>query len=161
LRSGPARVDAYRHTQFARRLVLTSVVYLVLASAVVAWLSEATRSAAAWLVVFLYAVLVAGIALFYRLTVVVDNLSVRAVFGIGLLRRVVPLAQIAGTEVHRLMRGGTGIRLTPAGWLYNAGGRDAVRLLLKRERPLIIGTDEPEALKAAIDAARARIAEGT
>jgi hypothetical protein len=41
---------------------------------------------------------------------------------------------------------------TPSGWLYNVSGRAAVRLEMTSQRPLMIGSDEAERLKAAIDA---------
>ena len=47
---------------------------------------------------------------------------------------------------------GYGIHWTPSGWLYNVAGRHAVRLEVRGGRALMIGTDEPDALKAAIDA---------
>ena len=47
---------------------------------------------------------------------------------------------------------GWGAHWTPAGWLYNVSGRDAVRLELRAERPVIIGTGDVAGLTQAIGA---------
>ena len=46
---------------------------------------------------------------------------------------------------------GWGLHWTPSGWLYNVSGRAAVRLEMKSERPVMVGSDEAELLKDAID----------
>lgn len=143
----------YRHTQFGTRIAIGTVLGLVLATIVVASMSKSTLAAAPWLVVALYGVLGAGYALFYRLTVTVDADRVLAVFGVGLLRKEVALADIRRVDVARTrVWWGFGIHWTPSGWLYNVGGRWVVRLELSRDRPVMIGTDEPELLAAAIEA---------
>jgi len=89
------------------------------------------------------------------LTVEVDAREVRARFGIGLFRKSVPLADIRRCDVIRTrIWWGWGLHWTPSGWLYNVSGREAVRIELASERPLIIGSDEAPALKQAIDARR-------
>jgi hypothetical protein len=60
----------------------------------------------------------------------------------------------AASAVKTSWLAGWGIRLTPQGWLYNAWGRGAVRLQFAGGRRFTIGTDEPEALLAAIERAR-------
>jgi hypothetical protein len=92
---------------------------------------------------------------FSRLTVVVDETRVSVGFGGGLARRRFELHTIAAASaVKTSWLAGWGIRLTPQGWLYNAWGRGAVRLQFAGGRRFTIGTDEPEALLAAIERAR-------
>ncbi|MCX6374198.1 MAG: hypothetical protein NTX16_14225 [Actinobacteria bacterium] len=92
---------------------------------------------------------------FSRLTVQVDETRISVGFGGGLARRRVELHTIeAASAVKIPWLAGWGIRLTPQGWLYNAWGRDAVRLRFAGGRRFTIGTDEPEALLAAIARAR-------
>jgi hypothetical protein len=149
----PAPGEPYRHTQFGTRIVIGTVLGLVLATLVIASLSKSTMLAAPWLIAAVYAVLGAGYVLFYRLTVTVDAERVLAVFGVGLLRKEVALEDIRRVDVARTrVWWGFGIHWTQAGWLYNVGGRWVVRLELVRDRPVMIGTDEPEVLAAAIDA---------
>lgn len=150
---GPA---AYAHTQFGTAIAVLTVLGTTVATAVVLSLSRATLDAAGWLVAALYGVLLIAFALYFRLRVEVDREEVRAIFGIGLYRKTIPLANVVRTDVVRTrLRWGWGIHWTSAGWLYNVAGRFAVRLELAAERPVMIGTDEPERLKAAIDAGRA------
>ncbi len=77
-----------------------------------------------------------------------------ASFGIGLIKKKVPLAQIIACEPIRIRwRYGWGIHLTPYGWLYNVSGLDAVAITLRTGRKFALGTDDPHGLAAAIHAA--------
>jgi len=146
-------VTAYRHTQFA--WVLAGVLGLGLLAAIglPVFLPEGAMRAPWWTPWLLVAVLAAGLLLFGWLTVEVDGREVRLRFGVGAFRRTVRVEDVRGCDrVQTRMRWGWGIRWTPAGWLYNVAGREAVRLDLLRERPVIIGSDDADALKAAIDA---------
>lgn len=92
---------------------------------------------------------------FARLTVMVDGARVSVSFGGGLARRRFGLHTIeAASAVKVPWLAGWGIRLTPQGWLYNAWGRGAVQLRFAGGRRFTIGTNEPEALLAAIERAR-------
>ena len=151
---------AYRHTQFAWVLAGFLVLGLLAAFGLVVFLPEGAMRAPWWTPWLLVAVLAVGLLLFGWLTVEVDERQVHLRFGIGAFRRTVPIGEIRSCDrVRTRLRWGWGIRWTPAGWLYNVAGRDAVRLELVRERPLIIGSDDADALKAAIDAKIAAYAE--
>ena len=76
-------------------------------------------------------------------------------FTTGWPQRRVALNDIEATSVETMSAvHGWGIRAAPGGWLWRAGGRRAVRLNRVSGRALIIGSDEPEALVAAIDSRR-------
>jgi len=123
------------------------------ATVVLVSVSDETRAAASWTIVALYATIGFAFAAFYRLRVTVDPDRVLAVFGIGLIRKEIPIADLLRADVVRTrVWWGYGIHWTPSGWLYNVAGRHAVRLEVRGGRAVMIGTDEPEALKAAIDA---------
>ena len=93
---------------------------------------------------------------FSRLTVTVEGTRLSVGFGAGLARRRIDLRTIEKASMVRTpWFAGWGIRLTPSGWLYNAWGSGAVQLRFSSGTRFTIGTDEPEALLAAIDAARA------
>jgi hypothetical protein len=99
--------------------------------------------------------LVAALALMHSLTVVVDDRSVTARCGPGLIRRTVALSEVRAAGIVR--KGwyyGWGLRVTPRGPLWRVSGLDAVELDLGRARWLI-GTDDPEGLLAAMKGARA------
>jgi hypothetical protein len=110
------------------------------------------------------AVLVAGAAFaallgwtWGSLTVRIEGGELRVRFGPGWPRKTVPLAEIAAVEVTRTtFMEGWGIHRTRRGWLYNVSGFDAVLLQLTNGRSMMIGSDEPRRLKAAIERAQAR-----
>lgn len=101
-----------------------------------------------WLVL----ALLAGVgSVFSSLTVLIDEKNLTASFALGWPRVVVPLADIAETQVVRNpWYYGWGIRLTPQGTLYNVSGLDAVQIKRKNGKTLRIGTDEPEQLRRAL-----------
>jgi hypothetical protein len=104
------------------------------------------------LIVFI--VLLVTIPLFYKLTITINDETLRASFGVGVIHKQVPLAQIAGCEPIRIRWWyGCGIHLTPYGWLYNVAGWNAVAITLHNGRKLALGTDDPQGLAAAIQAA--------
>ena len=101
-------------------------------------------------------VLLAAIALFYALTIEIrdDTLYIR--MGIGLIRKKVPLSNIAQARVVRIpLWAGWGIHGLPGvSWVWNVSGRDGVQLDFVKGGRLIVGTDEPEELVRAIEAAK-------
>jgi hypothetical protein len=134
-------------------MAIGTAIGLAVAVAGLFLLSPQTLASAPWLVAGLFAVLLGGFALFWRLVVEVDERSIRAIFGVGLIRKEVALADVRRADwIRTRVWWGYGIHWTPSGWLYNVAGRDAVRLEIGGERAVIIGTDDAEALKAAIDA---------
>lgn len=144
----------YEHTQVGHLTI--PVVLLVVAVAVVFVPRAASEGPVGAVIVVLAMLLVATVAaLFSRLTVAVGGGQVTAAFGRGWPRKVVRTDQIAGVRrVRNHWILGWGIRWVPGGWMFNVWGRDAVELRLIAGRTLRIGTDEPGALMAAIEAER-------
>jgi len=148
-------LGVYRHTQAGWAVIFGSAVGLVLAAAVTLALSPATVQAAPWLIVALFGVLLAGLLLYSTLRVEVDADEIRARFGIGIIGKAIPIEDVVRCDIVRTpTHWGWGMHWTPSGWLYNVGGRMAVRLEMKSQRPLMIGSNDAEQLKAAIDAGR-------
>ncbi len=107
------------------------------------------------------AVLLICLVLFGSLTVSVDAVRVEARFGPGLIRVSFPLAEIDACRVVRNEAWmGWGIHYYGRGWLYNVSGMKAVELQLRDGRECRIGTDEPEALSAAISTHRPALLPG-
>jgi hypothetical protein len=130
-----------------------TMIMLGLATALTLSLSPATRAAAPWLMYGLFAIIALTVALFAALIVEVDATEIRVRFGIGLVRKTMAIADVVRCEpIRTRVWWGWGVHWTPSGWLYNVGGRDAVRVVLAHERPVIIGSDEAPRLMAAIDA---------
>lgn len=91
--------------------------------------------------------------LFHALHVEVNDEHVRASFGIGLISRTIPIERIRSvSSVRNSFIYGWGIRWIPRGWMFNISGFDAVELEFEGGRRFRIGTKEPEALQAAIEA---------
>jgi hypothetical protein len=143
----------YRHTQNGWAVIGGSFLGLGAAVAVTLSLSSATRAAVPWLIMARFGVLAAGLALYSMLAVDVDADEIHVRFGVGIIRKSIPLEDVLRRDLVRSpVRWGWGLHWTPSGWLYNVGERAAVRIEMKRRWPLMIGRDEAEQLKAAIDA---------
>ena len=90
--------------------------------------------------------------MFCKLTIKIDNETLRWSFGIGIVRKQVLLAEIAVCEPIRIRWWyGWGIHLTPYGWLYNVSGLDAVTITLRDGRKFALGTDDLQGLSVAIE----------
>ena len=138
-------MTTYRHTQLGRTL-LYPMIAIASVLAIIAVLFAAARLA------FLIAILVLSIpAIFYKLTIAIDDVYVRAIFGPGFTFRKIKLSNVEACEPIRIRWWyGWGVHLTPYGWLYNVSGWDAVAITLRNGRRVSLGTDQPEELCAAI-----------
>ena len=145
--------ERYRHTQIGWTLIVL-VVAVVLAELTIVAFSSPQSTLALALSGALVAVVAVMLTLFSTLTVVVDDRTVSLGFGFGLLRREVMLADVtAARKVRNHWYAGWGVRIIPRGRLYNVGGLDAVELEMDYGRVVRVGTDQPDALLAAVKAA--------
>jgi hypothetical protein len=95
--------------------------------------------------------------LFHSMTVEIGQGELRISLGVGLIRKRVPLREIATAKtVRNKWWYGWGIRLTPHGWMFSVSGYDAVEITLQDGRGYRIGTDEPHKLHSAIESALQR-----
>ena len=93
--------------------------------------------------------------LFSSLTVRVTEEELMFYFGPGFWTRRFALDDVVSVGVVRNPPlYGWGIRYTHHGWLYNVSGLRAAVMTIRGEEQLRIGTDEPEALKQAVERAR-------
>lgn len=108
------------------------------------------------------AVAVALGLLWSRMTLRIDGERLHWSFGPGWPRFSLQLAEVQSVEVTRTtFWQGWGIHRARGGWLYNIAGWDAVRITRRDGRLVLLGTDEPRRLKAAIEHAQGRRGEGT
>lgn len=136
---------SYRHTQIGYFMIVTLATGVLGMSASIAF-GNGPKA-----LVTVIVVLSACLLLFPTLTAVVQGDRVRCFFGIGMIRREIRIAEIlAASVVRNPWSYGWGLRLIPGGWLWNVSGLDAVELQLKDGKVFRIGTDEPDALHAAI-----------
>lgn len=144
--AGP-RGDRYNHTQRG-----TLIIGAVLA-AILVILITTLLSGIVWVAILVAVILILVLSIMSTLTVHVDNETLRIRFGpVGLVRKQWPVREIVSVSaVKNPWYYGYGLRITPAGPLYNVSGSDAVEVRLVSGKAFRIGTDEPEALKRAIE----------
>ncbi len=139
----------YRHTQFGTVIVVS----LLLSAVLFAGLGMMTGLMP--LAVIGPALMTVFLALFFSLTVEIDATHLSFRFGIGLIRKRIPLAEIAEVKpVRNTWMHGWGIHRTPHGWLYNVSGWEAVEITLASGERFRLGTDEPRRLAQILLAAK-------
>ncbi|HEY3256250.1 MAG TPA: hypothetical protein VGJ91_19965 [Polyangiaceae bacterium] len=136
---------SYRHTQVGYLLI-----GLLLAGAIGISASVVFGNGPHALV-FAVALLGLCLLLFPTLTAVVQGDTLCCFFGLGLIRRQIPVREILSVSVVRNpWRYGWGLRSIPGGWLWNVSGSDAVELRLRDGKRFRIGTDQANVLREAI-----------
>lgn len=145
----------YRHRQVGTVTVLAIGMALVVMAW--SWFGLPAEPAGARIIFASVGILLLVVLwLFGSLTVTVDPATVEIWFGPGLIRKRFEVGRIMDAKaVRNPWWYGWGIRVTPNGMLYNVSGLDAVELLMGDGRKIRIGTNEPDALLAAIADARA------
>ncbi len=138
-------VEQYKHTQIGYLLLISySVVALGIAFLNIA---AAFHPLAVTLLIILLIVL----GIFSRLTVTIDDQTIKIQFGLRVIRKAFPLKEI---DAYRVVKNpwyyGWGIRFTPRGWLFNVSGFSAIELQMKSGKRYRIGTDDPENLAKAL-----------
>ena len=133
----------YEHTQIGHVIIWSLAAIILIAS------SGLISHRAPPLIISV--ILLVCLILFYKLRITIDDETLCASFGPGIIRKRVRLAEIVGCEPIRIHWWyGWGIHLTPYGWLYNVSGFHAVAIRLRDSRKIAFGTDDPDGLAAAI-----------
>lgn len=109
-----------------------------------------------WVALIVLCILVFVLSITSSLTVSLGSGLLRIRFGpLPLVRKSWPVAEIVSvTTVTNPWYYGFGIRWTPSGMLYNVSGKHAIEVLMDDGTMFRIGTDEPEALKNAVERAQ-------
>ncbi len=142
----------YQHTQ-SGKFAIPVFVGLALLLLVIISLSSATFTGLVVMGLFLAFI---GVVLvgFSRMTVTIEGDQAAVRFRFGWPARHIDLKDVHRVEpVRNKIWYGFGIRLTPQGWMYNVWGLDAVQLNFGDGKAFRIGTDEPDALTAALNTA--------
>ena len=135
----------YSHSQPGIVIVVT-VGITAIALAVAAYWGPLPRP-----VLLLAAALAICVPVFGSLTVDIDSETLLVRFGFGLVRKRFRLSEIVSAKpVRNSGYDGWGIHRLQNGWGYNVSGFDAVEIELSDGSAHRIGTDEPQALVAAI-----------
>jgi hypothetical protein len=139
----------YRHTQRSRGAAVTFAALAVLLAGL-AWTDPVL-----WPLMLAVGVLLAWMCwIGRRMTIEVAEGELRAWFGSGWPRYSWPLERIAAVRtVHNPFWYGAGIRFTPRGMLYNVASGPGIEFRLKSGATFRLGSDDAEALAAAIRSA--------
>ena len=137
-------MSGYHHTQPTPRvMIIISLAVLAL----IALISSELRITLVGVIV----ALAIGFYLFSSLTVEVSDQDLQWYFGPGLLRKRVPLSDIAKVEPVTLPRmSGNGIGYALGGWVYFVKRGDGVRIQRRDGSVVTIGTDDQAGLLAAL-----------
>ena len=136
----------YEHTQIGHVIICSLLAIILIASG--GFISHHAPP------LIISVILLVCLVLFYRLKITIEDETLCASFGPGIIRKSVRLAEIVGCEPIRIRWWyGWGIHLTPCGWLYNVSGFDAVAITLRDGKRFALGTDDPHGLTEAIRAA--------
>jgi hypothetical protein len=136
---------SYRHTQIGYSMIAMLVLGAVCISASLVF------GNGPHVLVFAVGALALCLVLFPTLTAVVQGDTLCCFFGLGLIRRQIPVSDILSVAVvQNPWRYGWGLRSIPGGWLWNVSGVDAVELRLRDGKRFRIGTDQANVLREAI-----------
>jgi hypothetical protein len=140
-------VTEYEHTQIGH-----VAIWALLVSAILFAFGAMSQSSPDQGISFVISlVFLITLALFYKLTITINEETLCASFGIGMIRKRVSVAEIVAYEPIRIRWWyGWGIHLTPYGWLYNVSGFEAVAIRLRDGRKFALGSDDPHGLAEAI-----------
>lgn len=134
-------MQLYRHTQIGY------VVLVLLGIGIAALLLLTPAGGLTVLEAGIGVVLVLALILFGTITIDINEEKFSFWFGVGLIRKMIPLSQIEGcSRMSYPWYYGWGIRYTPSGWLFNVSGQTAVSLTLKNGKKLQVGTDDADEL---------------
>jgi hypothetical protein len=103
------------------------------------------------------AVYLLGAAMFYAATIEVTGQAIKFWFGIGIVRTTIPLSEVQDAkEIENPWYYFWGVKSIPGGWWWAIAPGPGVELTLKNGRLVQLGSNQPQQLCQAIEAARSR-----
>ena len=133
----------YQHTQIGHVIIWSILAIILIASGGLAGHHTSP--------IIISIILLVCLVLFCRLKITIEDETLCASFGPGIIRKKVRLEEIVRCDPIRIRWWyGWGIHLTPYGWLYNVSGLDAVAIMLRDGRKFALGTEDPDGLVNAI-----------
>ena len=141
--------DEYEHTQIGTVLRWAHGILAMIFTAIGIGMLIAGKGGIAIIPFVPAAFLVLCILFLDSLTVYVSRDEIGLSFGVGLIRKTISIEDLKSAAIvqNRSRRGGP----IPGGMLYKVAGSQAVEIQLGNGRKIQIGTDEPEALLAAVE----------
>jgi len=147
----------YKHTQIGHVLIISLGLGALLSAIgifLVMYFSPEQMQLGLLILTLVMFTTIICLILVYSLTIQIKDGFLRFWFGPGLIRKKIPLGDIAFCKPVKIhWWNGWGIHFTQFGTLYNVSGMYAVAIELASGKKLAVGTDEPEKLADAINAA--------
>ncbi len=124
-----------------RQISFTSIFFGVGASFVIFFFYCGSLS----LKIFFITCLLISVILFYSLTITITETELIAYFGIGVIKKRIPLESIlycTPTKINIFY--GWGIKKVRRGWMFNISGLKVVDLELRNGKRFVIGCNNPQ-----------------
>jgi hypothetical protein len=152
-------MNSYKHTQVGFAIIIPVVAAIIV---FLVMLAAGRLMVPAWTAAVVVLVAPLMLAFFGTLTISIEGERLLAKFGVGVVRKSIPLSRIESFQpIHMRWVHGFGIHWIPFhGWLYNVSGLKAVKIATKSGRRMYFGTDEPEALCKALEKAVPKVPVG-
>lgn len=142
----------YRHTQYGALMFIVFLITGVLIAVVAVAIIAEGRMLAAVIMILGYLL---GLGMFYSSTIEISEEKLKFWFGIGIVRKTFVLSEIQSSkEVDIPWYYFWGVKSIPGGWLWSIAPGTGVEIVLKNGSLVLLGTNQPEKLKQAVDAAR-------
>lgn len=142
----------YRHTQYGALMFIVFLMAGVLIAVVAVAIIAEGRTLAAVIMILGYLL---GLGMFYSSTIEISEEKLKFWFGIGIVRKTFVLSEIQSSkEVDIPWYYFWGVKSIPGGWLWSIAPGTGVEIVLKNGSLVLLGTNQPEKLKQAVDAAR-------
>lgn len=143
--------QAYKHRQWG---YVTFAGIPVLAVTILA-INEWAQIIPPFAIGIIFGLLTIVAIIFSSMTIEVNESEVSWFFGPGVLKKQIPLEEIAGCrKVKNPIWMGFGIHAFGTGWIYNVSGLLGIEIELKGGSFIRLGTDQPNYLVQAIEDAR-------
>ena len=143
----------YRRVQWGRLLLgIFGAAWLVQAALMVAVAAQGTPESFAVPLGVVTLILGAALGAFGRMEVRVEDRTLTVCQAFGLLRRRVPLEMIRDVRSLRIPWYLMGIKWHRGSWWWSVAPGEGLELLLEGGKALVVGTDDPRNLAAALGA---------
>ena len=144
----------YRHTQYG---ALTFIIFLTTGILIIVVALTKVAEGQMLSAILMICLYLLGIGMFYSFTVEISDGNLKFWFGIGIVRKKCALSEVQSIkEVKNPWYYFWGVKSIPGGWYYAIAPGPAVEIELKNGKIIQLGTNQPEMLKQAIDAAKQR-----
>lgn len=142
----------YKQTQYG--IVITVILGVILLSIVSVFIWLTKNKQIPWLLLIIVSFLfLFALLSFYKLTITITKETIKATFGIGIIKRSLNIKAIDYNSIEKIKIPalyGIGIRLTPYGWLYNVSVGHAIKIK-SNTKTFLVGTEDFEKIHSILN----------